>query len=85
MSKDDSGEFYSVKHMLCVIFTEVKYVDRLTYDQLKDKTGLSKSQIGNILNNKGKDVGTVKIHLAIDALGYNVGTYCERKEPWECV
>lgn len=61
-----------IKKDLIKTFKIIKKVNRLSYKDLKDITGLSESQISNILNHEGKLVSVDKIEVAMNKMGFHV-------------
>jgi transcriptional regulator with XRE-family HTH domain len=61
-----------IKADLVEAFSTIKASNRLTYKDLEKITGLSQSQISNILKHGGGLVSSDKIEQAINALGFYV-------------
>jgi transcriptional regulator with XRE-family HTH domain len=61
-----------IKQDLIETFKIIKQVNRLTYEQLGQITGLKSSQLSNILKHDGHLVSVESIEKAINKLGFGV-------------
>ncbi len=61
-----------IKQDLVEAFSNIKESNKFTYKDLEIITGLSHSQISNILKHKGDLVSSDKIESAINKIGFHV-------------
>ncbi len=57
-----------IKTTMCSCLAERKKEQGITYDQLQEVTGISKSQLSNIFCHKGHSVSLEMIQLVAEAL-----------------